>query len=218
MFRPTITKEEVNQLPIVEFSGKIILVDTPEKEEKAINELYKATIVGIDTETRPSFKRGVLHKVSLMQFADNQTCYLFRLNTIGFSEKLIAFLSDKEIIKIGLSLRDDFNGLARQKKFKPEGFVDIQSIAKEYGILELSLQKIYAILFGLKISKSQRLTNWENPTLTEQQQRYAATDAWATLQIYLRLTTEKKLTIKEQVELKAGLNTEQKPLSQQQNK
>ena len=96
--------------------------------------------------------------------------------------------------------------------------MDIQNIAKEYGILELSLQKIYAILFGLKISKSQRLTNWENPTLTEQQQRYAATDAWATLQIYLRLTTEKKLTIKEQVELKAGLNTEQKPLSQQQNK
>ena len=149
------------------------------------------------------------------------TTYQNVVETGLFDEVFVATDSEiifKEIIKIGLSLRDDFNGLARQKKFKPEGFVDIQNIAKEYGILELSLQKIYAILFGLKISKSQRLTNWENPTLTEQQQRYAATDAWATLQIYLRLTTEKKLTIKEQLELKAGLNTEQKPLSQQQNK
>jgi len=78
--------------------------------------------------------------------------------------------------------------------FKPANFVDIQTIAQSYGILELSLQKIYAILFGKKISKSQRLSNWESPELTEQQQRYAATDAWASLQIYLQLMTEQKLS------------------------
>lgn len=197
MIRAQITKEEVNQMPLTEFTGKILVVDTPEKEEKALTELLKASVVGMDTETKPSFKRGVIHKVSLMQFAAGDICYLFRLNKIGFSEKLINFLSRKEITKIGLSLRDDFNGLAKQKKFKPEGFVDIQNIAKEYGILELSLQKIYAILFGQKISKSQRLSNWENDTLTEKQLRYAATDAWATLQIYLRLSAETKLTKKE---------------------
>lgn len=206
MLLSKITKEEVNQLPVTEFSGEIIVVDTPQKEEKALSELYNAYLVGVDTETRPSFKRGVIHKVSLMQFATDQKCYLFRLNKIGFSQKMIEFLSDKKITKIGLSLRDDFNGLAKQRKFKPEGFVDIQHIAKEYGILELSLQKIFAILFGRKISKSQRLSNWENPVLTEQQQRYAATDAWATLQIYLRLTSETKLTEKEQAKLVANLN------------
>ena len=133
MLLSKITKEEVNQLPVTEFSGEIIVVDTPQKEEKALSELYNAYLVGVDTETRPSFKRGVIHKVSLMQFATDQKCYLFRLNKIGFSEKMIEFLSDKKITKIGLSLRDDFNGLAKQRKFKPEGFVDIQHIAKEYG-------------------------------------------------------------------------------------
>ncbi len=214
MFQPTITKEEVNQLPVAEFTGIIVLVDTPEKEEQAIRELYKEIVIGIDTETKPSFKRGVVHKVSLIQFSTEHKCFLFRLNKIGFSENLIAFLSDKNIKKIGLSLRDDFNGLAKQRKFKPEGFIDIQNIAKEYGILELSLQKIYAILFGQKISKSQRLSNWENPVLTEQQQRYAATDAWATLQIYLRLTSGKKLTITEQKML-ANVIKNQNDLSKQ---
>lgn len=212
MFIPKITKEEVNQLPLAEFTGEIMVVDTPKKEEKALSELHKASIVGVDTETRPSFKRGVLHKVSLIQFATEQKCYLFRLNKIGFSENLIAFLSNKNISKIGLSLRDDFNGLAKQRKFKPEGFIDIQNIAKEYGILELSLQKIFAILFNKKISKSQRLSNWENEVLSEQQQRYAATDAWATLQIYLRLTHETKLSKKEQDALVSHYNNQSEKL------
>ncbi|MHB9056077.1 MAG: 3'-5' exonuclease [Paludibacteraceae bacterium] len=208
MFRPKISKEEINQLPLVEFRGKIIVVDNKEKENKAIGELSKEKVVGIDTETRPSFKRGVFYKVSLLQFSTENTSYLFRLNKIGFSDKLTEFLSKKEILKVGLSLRDDFNGLGKQKKFKPECFVDIQNIAKEYGILELSLQKIYAIIFGQKISKSQRLSNWENEVLTEKQQRYAATDAWATLQIYLLLTQEKKLTKQEQKDLINNFNNQ----------
>lgn len=208
MFRSKISKEEINQLPIVEFRGKIIVVDNKEKENEAISELSKEKVVGIDTETRPSFKRGVFYKVSLLQFSTERTSYLFRLNKIGFSDKLTEFLSKKEILKVGLSLRDDFNGLGKQKKFKPECFVDIQNIAKEYGILELSLQKIYAIIFGQKISKSQRLSNWENEVLTEKQQRYAATDAWATLQIYLQLTQEKKLTKQEQKDLINNFNNQ----------
>jgi len=194
MLKNKITKEEVNALPVVIFEGEITLVDDLSKVYSAIQELRKNTIVGIDTETKPSFTRGTHHKVSLVQISSLDHCFLFRLNLIDFPAALAEFLSDKEVLKIGLSLRDDLIGLNKRHTFKPAGFIDIQTIAKNYGIMELSLQKIYAILFGSKISKSQRLTNWENAELSEQQLRYAATDAWASLKIYLQLLKEKKLS------------------------
>lgn len=197
MLKTRITKEEVNQLPVIVFEGKITLVDDLSKVNPAIQELRRSKIVGIDTETKPSFTRGTHHKVSLVQISTLNHCFLFRLNKIDFPAALAEFLSDKNIKKIGLSLRDDFNGLNKHHVFIPGNAIDIQTIAQSYGIMELSLQKIYAILFGKKISKSQRLTNWESPELTEQQQRYAATDAWASLQIYMQLMNEKRLSKKE---------------------
>ena len=194
MFKTKITKDEVNLLPVVIFEGKITLVDDLSKIDPAIEELKRASVVGLDTETKPSFTRGTHHKVSLVQISTLDHCFLFRLNKTNFPLELADFLSDESVRKIGLSLRDDFSGLNKHHIFKPANFVDIQSIAQSYGIMELSLQKIYAILFGKKISKSQRLSNWESPELTEQQQRYAATDAWASLQIYLQLMNEQKLT------------------------
>lgn len=197
MLKTKITKEEVNLLPVVIFEGKITLVDDLSIVDSAIAELRKSEIVGIDTETKPAFIRGTHHKVSLVQISTLDHCFLFRLNKIDFPIALAEFLADDSIRKIGLSLRDDLSGLNKHHNFKPANFIDIQSIAQSYGIMELSLQKIYAILFGKKISKSQRLTNWENPELTELQQRYAATDAWASLQIYLQLMKENKLTKKQ---------------------
>lgn len=197
MLKSKITKEEVNLLPVVVFEGEITIVDDLSKINPAITELRKAKIVGLDTETKPSFTRGTHHKVSLVQISTLDHCFLFRLNKIDFPAALAEFLADNDIKKIGLSLRDDFSGLNKRQEFKPSNFVDIQTIAQSYGIMELSLQKIYAILFGKKISKSQRLSNWESPELTEQQLRYAATDAWASLQIYLQLMKEKKLSKKE---------------------
>lgn len=197
MLKTKITKEEVNLLPVVIFEGKITLVDDLSIVDSAIAELRKSKIVGIDTETKPAFIRGTHHKVSLVQISTLDHCFLFRLNKIDFPIALAEFLADDSIRKIGLSLRDDLSGLNKHHNFKPANFIDIQSIAQSYGIMELSLQKIYAILFEKKISKSQRLTNWENPELTELQQRYAATDAWASLQIYLQLMKENKLTKKQ---------------------
>jgi len=197
MLKSKITKEEVNLLPVAVFEGKITVVDDLSKIQPAIDELLQAKIVGLDTETKPSFTRGTHHKVSLVQISTLSHCFLFRLNYIGFPVQLAEFLSNDNIKKIGLSLRDDLAGLNRHHKFSAANFVDIQSIAQSYGILELSLQKIYAILFDKKISKAQRLTNWESPELTEQQQRYAATDAWASLQIYLQLMRENKLPKRE---------------------
>ena len=194
MFKTKITKEEVNLLPVVIFEGKITLVDDLSKIDPAIAELRRSLVVGLDTETKPSFTRGTHHKVSLVQISTLDHCFLFRLNKTNFPVALAEFLADEGVRKIGLSLRDDFSGLIKHHIFKPANFIDIQSIAQSYGIMELSLQKIYAILFGKKISKSQRLSNWENPELSEQQQRYAATDAWASLQIYIQLMNEIKLS------------------------
>jgi ribonuclease D len=216
MFKTKITKDEVNQMPIAIFEGKITLVDDSSKIQQAIEELRKSVVVGIDTETKPSFTRGTHNKVSLVQISTLEHCFLFRLNKIDFPTSLAEFLADENIKKIGLSLRDDLNGLNKHHKFKPANCIDIQTIAQSYGILELGLQKIYAILFGKKISKSQRLTNWENPELTEQQQRYAATDAWASLQIYLQLISEKKLTKKQLDKILLENALEQRELREQQ--
>jgi ribonuclease D len=216
MFKTKITKDEVNQMPVVIFEGKITLVDDLSKIRPAIEELRKNAVVGIDTETKPAFTRGTHHKVSLVQISSLDHCFLFRLNKIDFPAALAEFLADEKIKKIGLSLRDDLNGLNKHHAFKPANCVDIQTIIQSYGILELGLQKIYAILFGKKISKAQRLTNWENPELTEPQQRYAATDAWASLQIYLQLMAEKKLTKKQLDKILMQNALEQRELREQQ--
>lgn len=212
MYKPKITKEEVNQMPVVAFDGKITLVDDVSKVQAAIEELRRSEVVGIDTETKPSFTRGMHHKVSLVQISTTEHCFLFRLNKIPFPQELADYLADENIKKIGLALRDDFNGLICQRHFKPANFVDLQSIVRNYGILELGLQKVFAVVFGRKISKAQRLTNWENAELTEQQQIYAATDAWASLLIYLQLIKEKKLTKKQIDKLLADAAAEQAAL------
>ena len=215
MFKTKITKDEVNLMPVVIFEGKITLVDEISKIDPAIEELRRSSVVGLDTETKPSFTRGTHHKVSLVQISTLDHCFLFRLNKTNFPPALADFLSDESVRKIGLSLRDDFSGLNKHQIFKPANFVDIQTIAQSYGIMELSLQKIYAILFGKKISKSQRLSNWESPELTEQQQRYAATDAWASLQIYLQLMNEQKLSKTEIDKMVMKNFLEQKALNNQ---
>jgi len=197
MFKARISKEEVNQLPVALFEGTITLVEKASEVEAAVNDLFCYKLAGVDTETRPSFSRGTYHRVSLLQISTENKCYLFRLNKTGLHPALINFLASDKVKKIGLALRDDFTGLSRLQPFKPENFVDLQTIAGRYGILELGLQKVFAILFNKKISKAQRLTNWESDDLTEQQQRYAATDAWACLLIYNQLISSKKITQKE---------------------
>jgi len=214
MFKSKITKEEVNQLPIVSFDGKITVIDKPEQVKDAVEKLRRSEFLGLDTETRPSFTRGIRYKISLLQISSIEECFLFRLNYIGFPAELAQLLADEKIMKVGLALRDDFAGLNRLSKFKPANHIDIQSVAKEYGILELGLQKVFAIIFGRKISKAQQLTNWESPELTEQQLRYGATDAWASLLIYMQLLREKKLPKKQVEKLIADANAEQIALQQ----
>ena len=187
-YQPTIDKKLISEMPKVTFPGRIIIIYSAEEARKAVAYLNRCEVVGVDTETRPSFKKGKINDVALLQISTCDTCFLFRLNRIGIPDFLEEFLLN-DVLKIGLSLRDDFNMLRRANKKDPRvgNWIELQEYVGRFGIEEKSLQKIYAILFGKKISKSQRLSNWEADVLTEAQQQYAATDAWATLEIYLKL-------------------------------
>jgi len=166
------------------FKGRMIVILSAGETESAVRYLLSHQILGIDTETRPSFHKGMSFNVSLLQVSTNDTCFLFRLNHTGLTSSLIKLLEDTTVPKIGLSLKDDFSMLTKRSTFKPGLFIDLQNEVKKIGVEDLSLQKLYANFFGEKISKTQRLSNWEADILTERQKRYAATDAWACIKIY----------------------------------
>ena len=179
-------KEYIVHLPRYVFEGRIEVVKSERETLRAVEYLRRCRLLGIDTETKPSFKRGVQHQVALLQIAtEDNLCFLFRLNYIGFPSLLKSILEDPAIHKVGLSLHDDFRMLSqRTEEFHPAGFTDIQHIAVGMGIEDLSLQKLYANIFGLRISKSAQLSNWEAEVLDEKQRLYAATDADACIHLY----------------------------------
>jgi len=189
----TIDKDALVELPAEQFPGRIELVQTRAAELKALSFLMEQPVVGFDTETRPSFRKGDMHNVALMQLSTDNICFLFRLNRLGISDEMEQFLSSGSVLKIGLSTKDDFLMLNRLRHVEPHGFIELQQLVREHGIGEASLSKIYALLFDKRISKRQRLTNWEAVELTELQQKYAALDAWACLRIYAHLTNHRTL-------------------------
>lgn len=180
-------KHEITALPKVLFDGRIIVINTAAEVDKAVDYLMSQDILGIDTETRPSFKKGQSHSVALLQVSTHDTCFLFRLNLTGITPAIIRLLEDSSIPKIGLSLRDDINSLHKRADFHPGNFIDLQKHVCELGVEDLSLQKLYANFFHQKISKSVRLSNWESDVLSDRQKLYAATDAWACINIYEEL-------------------------------
>lgn len=188
-----ISKEDLQRMPLVQFDGEVIVVDELAKVADAVEYLSRQSVLGVDTEARPSFTKGVHYPTALVQIATEERCYLFRLTHVGMPQELTAIFSNNEICKVGLAFRDDLNGLRRRRNFSPANCIDVQSIMWKYGILELGLQKAFGIIYGQRISKSQQLTNWENNHLTPEQARYASTDAWATLLIYKDLVQTQPL-------------------------
>ena len=184
----SITNEEVSQLPIGAFSGKIVVIDRPEDVATACEQLRQNPLIGFDTETRPSFTKGHTNKVSLLQLSGPDTAYLFRLNRVGFPETLRSLLSSRDHAKIGVGVYDDIRGLRSLHRFQPQNFIELQNVAPRYGITEKSLRKLAAIILHFRISKAQRLSNWEAQQLTPAQQLYAATDAWVGREIYIELS------------------------------
>jgi len=186
-FLPTISNDEVAALPTAEFAGRIVVVDDESKIEAACRDLSSCTVVGFDTETRPSFKAGVTNKVSLLQLSTPETCYLFRLNRIRLDNRILKILTAKRIVKVGADVAGDMRSLHVLRSFREQGFVDLQQLAAGSGIEEKSLRKLAAITLGLRVSKAQRLSNWEAATLTPQQMMYATVDAWICIEILRRL-------------------------------
>ncbi len=197
-----IAKDLIQFMPLANYEGEVILIDKPEQIADSIEYLSQQSVLGVDTESRPSFTRGVHYPTALVQVATRERVYLFRLTHVGMPKELAAIFANPAICKVGLAFKDDLNGLRRRQDFKPQNCVDLQSIVGRYGILDLGLQKLFAICFGKKISKSQQVTNWENTHLTPEQVRYAATDAWATLLIYEDLMATKPLSKREADALK----------------
>lgn len=183
----SIPKEKLSDLPTVNFLGKISVIDNKDAADSALHFLSSHNIVGFDTETRPSFRKGKRYNVSLIQISTINHCFLFRINKLGFFDGLKRFIENENILKVGLSLKDDFNVLRKIADFTPKGFIELQDFVKQYSISDASLQKIYAIIFNERISKSQRLSNWEAEVLSSSQQNYASIDAWACLRIYRHL-------------------------------
>lgn len=184
MFKESITKEELKELPLKWFEGEILLINDYEEMRYATQILSQQSVIGFDTETRPSFKKGKVNNVSLLQLSTQKQAFLFRLNRIGLPNEVVDILTDPNITKPGVAIRDDIKGLQKFRKFLPAGFIELQDFAKDLGIQNFSLKKLTAITLGFRISKTQQLSNWEADTLSDAQAIYAATDAWTALEIF----------------------------------
>jgi len=190
-FQANISNEELAALPLAQFPGRITVVDREEMLAEACAELMGRRAIGFDTETRPSFTSGISNKVALLQLSTPDHCFLFRLCKLRLDKALIRVLESPDVLKIGAAVRDDIKSMQKLRHYRPAGFIDLQSIVENYGIAEKSVRKMAAVTLGIRISKAQRLSNWEASTLTPAQQLYAATDAWVSLEIYRKLLSFK---------------------------
>ena len=195
-FIDKISNEQTALLPAVEFRGEIRIVEHERDIAAACKTLAEQPVIGFDTETRPSFRPGIAFRVSLLQLSTPTVCYLFRLNKIPLAKPILQLLEDRRVLKIGADVAGDLRSLRQIRHFRDGGFVDLQGIAPEWGIGEKSLRKLSAIVLGRRVSKAQRLSNWEAATLTDKQQLYAATDAWVCTRIYEQLLRTPKKPIR----------------------
>ena len=195
-FTDKISNEETAALPAIEFKGEIRIIEHERDIVPACKFLMKQAVVGFDTETRPSFRPGVTFRVSLLQLSTPTVCYLFRLNKIPLAKPILQLLESSDVLKIGADVAGDLRSLRQIRHFRDAGFVDLQTIAPQWGIGEKSLRKLSAIVLGRRVSKAQRLSNWEAATLTDKQQLYAATDAWVCTRIYEQLLRTPKKPIR----------------------
>jgi ribonuclease D len=187
-YQENITAEELSERELSWFKGEIVTVEDIETFNEVFPRLLGEELLGFDTETRPSFKKGRKNKVSLIQLSTGTLACLFRINKLGLPDELINLLSDPEVIKAGVAVHDDIRFLKSVKKFEPSGFIDLQVFVKDFGIQSSGLKKLAAIILGFRISKRQQVTDWEAEQLSEAQEIYAATDAWVCHQIFKKLT------------------------------
>ena len=187
MFEKEITKEQINELPLKRYEGKVVVVSNAEQLALALEELKRANVIGFDTESRPAFRKGEYYPVAMIQMAIPKKVFLVRVNLTGFTPELQQLFANENIIKAGISIRDDIKELQRLGDFTPGGVVDLNDVAKELGVMNIGVRSLSGIFLRIRISKGQQTSNWERETLTESQLYYAATDAWVCHEIYRTL-------------------------------
>src|SRR5512145_553067 len=180
----TVEDEYVRSLPVFSFPGIINIVDHPNGFERIKHVLAEEKLLGFDTETKPTFKKGRYHKVALLQLSTRDEAFLFRLNKVHLPDFIKEIFENEEITKVGVALRDDLSALKKLIPFEPEGFIDLQQYVKQFGIEDNGLKKLVANVLGFRISKKSQTSNWEQEELTREQLEYAATDAWVCRQMY----------------------------------
>ena len=200
MFKISISPEEIGELTLAAFQGEITVIDAvDDKFFAAVRYLRRQTVLGFDTETRPTFSpEQHSNGTAILQLSGKEKAFLFRVQKLGLPKQLASILASSTIIKVGAATRDDVKGLQAITEFKPRGFVDLQSMVWEYGIRDKSVKKMAAIILGVKISKAQQLSNWEAEHLSESQMKYAATDAWICREMYLKLLASEKNPLTEE--------------------
>lgn len=187
MFIPSISKEQLRDLPLIQFTGVKHIIDNEFSLRSILPKIANQEVLGFDTETKPSFKKGKSNKVALLQLATGEEAFIFRLHHLGLPNELLEVLSNRHILKVGAAIRDDIRHLQKVRHFMPEGFIELQEFVKNFGIENSGLSRLAGIVLNGRISKSQQLSNWEAESLSEAQLMYAATDAWACREIYVKL-------------------------------
>lgn len=187
IFKSKISKEELNELPMQAFSGDLYLIDNEKDTYNILSHIKKEKVLGFDTETRPVFVKGRYNHVALLQLATENEAFLFRLKNRQIVKIISEILSNENIVKAGVAIRDDIKALRKLHNFEPRGFVELQTFVNDFGIEDAGLRKLAGNVLGFRISKTERISNWEKTELTKSQLKYAATDAWVGYKIYKTL-------------------------------
>ncbi len=185
--RSKISKSDINTLPLFHYSGKVTLVRSEKDLARASDVLGAQSILGFDTETRPSFSKGKSYSPSLIQLAAEDEVFLFQLKWLPLTQPLIALFENSAIIKTGVAVHDDMRFLAKIAPFSPRSVVDLGDMARKNQVENQGLRGLAAYFLHIRISKGEQCSNWGNRELSPRQIRYAATDAWASRAIYLQM-------------------------------
>ncbi len=185
-FRRTISRGDVNDLPIRRYEGAVRLIESPEDLEGAVADIRQESVVGLDTETRPAFRKGESHLPCLVQVATARAVYLFPLQRMDFSRPLAELLADPLIVKAGVSLAHDLRQLKLVFPFEQASVVDLGDTARHGGVGQSGVRNLAANFLGFRIPKGNRTSNWAARHLSPSQITYAATDAWACRELFLR--------------------------------
>ena len=182
-----LNKEFINQLPLRSYEGSIVIVDSDEKVPGAIETLEQERVLGFDTESRPTFKKGQSFPPSLLQLGSSEAVYLFQLNKLNNCQPIQRLLGRSDTSKVGIAVHDDIRKLQELMEFEALSFIDLSKFTRQRGIVNTGLRNLVALFLGFRISKAAQVTNWSHSQLTESQIKYAATDAWVSLLLYRHL-------------------------------